>query len=119
MPSLPRIEGAAAHDVSVEIKGASMESKSASSVDNALRVLQMFKSRRVLPVADVAKDLDVARSTAHRLLAALLQRGFAAQDSVTRAYVPGPELTEIGLAVVERLDIRGRARPILVALAEE
>ncbi|AGB22203.1 transcriptional regulator [Mycobacterium sp. JS623] len=104
---------------SVEMKGPAMEPKPVSSVDNALHVLQLFKSRRVLRVADVADDLGVARSTAHRLLVALVQRGFAAQEPVTRAYIPGPELTEIGLAVVDMLDVRGRARPFMTALADE
>ncbi|WP_166459309.1 IclR family transcriptional regulator [Amycolatopsis pithecellobii] len=90
-----------------------------SSVDNALSILLLFKSRNVLRVADVAAQLGVARSTAHRLLVSLTQRGFAVQEPVTRAYTPGPELTEIGLAVVDMLDIRGRARPYLSALAEE
>ena len=90
-----------------------------SSVDNALSILLLFKSRNVLRVTDVAAHLGVARSTAHRLLVALTHRGFAVQEPVTRAYTPGPELTEIGLAVVDMLDIRGRARPYLSALAEE
>ncbi len=95
------------------------DSKLVSSVDNALTVLLLFKSRKVLRVADVAGHLGVARSTAHRLLTSLTQRGFAAQDPITRAYIPGPELTEIGLAVVDMLDIRGRARPYMTALAQE
>src|SRR6266403_928308 len=91
---------ATAPAASVEMKRPVMETKPVSSVDNALHVLQLFKSRRVLRVADVADDLGVARSTAHRLLVALVQRGFAAQERVTRAYIPGPELMEIVLAVV-------------------
>jgi DNA-binding IclR family transcriptional regulator len=110
---------ATAPAASVEMKRPVMETKPVSSVDNALHVLQLFKSRRVLRVADVADDLGVARSTAHRLLVALVQRGFAAQERVTRAYIPGPELMEIGLAVVDMLDIRGRARPFMTALADE
>ncbi|AQT82383.1 hypothetical protein B1R94_28775 [Mycolicibacterium litorale] len=106
-------------DASDQAQGSAAESKLVSSVDNALHVLLLFKSRKVLRVADVADQLGVARSTAHRLLVALVQRGFAAQDPVTRAYMPGPELTEIGLAVVDMLDVRGRARPYMTALAEE
>jgi len=102
-----------------EPDGPAMDSKLVSSVDNALAVLLLFKSRKVLRVADVAGHLGVARSTAHRLLVSLTQRGFAAQEPITRAYVPGPELMEIGLAVVDMLDIRGRARPYMTALAQE
>ncbi|MER7002774.1 IclR family transcriptional regulator [Dactylosporangium sp. NPDC000555] len=96
----------------------SVQEKPGSSVDNALHVLLLFKTRRLLRVADVADELGVARSTAHRLLVAMVQRGFAVQDSITRAYLPGPELTEIGLSVVAMLDIREQARPIMNALSE-
>ena len=112
--------GAAAQGATtMEANGPAADSKLVSSVDNALSVLQLFKTRRVLRVADVAAHLGVARSTAHRLLVSLVQRGFAAQEPVTRAYIPGPELTEIGLAVVDLLDIRGRARPYMNALTEQ
>jgi len=36
----------------------------------------------------------------------------------TRAYLPGPTLVEIGLAVVQQMDIRVQARPVLEKLAE-
>jgi DNA-binding IclR family transcriptional regulator len=95
-----------------------MEDKQFSSVNNALHVLLLFRTRRLLRVTDVADELGVARSTAHRLLNALVQQGFAAQDTVTRAYAPGSVLTEIGMAVVSMLDIRGYARPIMKQLSE-
>lgn len=90
-----------------------------SSVDNALYILLLFHTRRTLRVADVADELHVARSTAHRLLSAMVERGFAAQDPVTRAYLPGPVLVEIGIAAVSTLDIRDRARPIMNRLLGE
>ena len=95
-----------------------MEDKQFSSVDNALHVLLLFRTNRLLRVTDVADELGVARSTAHRLLNALVQRGFAAQDTVTRAYVPGSVLTEIGMAVVSMLDIRVQARPVMQQLSK-
>jgi DNA-binding IclR family transcriptional regulator len=47
----------------------------------------------VLRVSDAALQLGVARSTAHRLLSALVAQGFAVQDG-RRAYRPGPSLTD-------------------------
>ena len=95
-----------------------MEEKPFSSVDNALHVLLLFKTRRTLRVADVADELDVARSTAHRLLTALVERGFASQDPVTRAYLAGPVLTEIGMASLSMLGFRDQARPVMNKLAQ-
>lgn len=89
------------------------------SVDNALRLLMLFRKRNRLRVSDAAEDLGVARSTAHRLLAMLEYHDFVAQDTTTRLYVAGPSLTDIGLAIVRDMDIRTVARPVLEALGRE
>jgi DNA-binding IclR family transcriptional regulator len=88
-----------------------------SSVDNALRLLLMFRDHKRLRVSDAASSLNVAGSTAHRLLAMLVHYDFVRQESDLRVYVPGPALLEMGLAAVRNLDIRTLARPILADLA--
>ena len=88
-----------------------------SSVDHALELLLLFRSRPALRVSEVAAELGVARSTAHRLLGMLVHRQFAVQDPVTRSYRPGPRLVEIGLAAVGALDLRTRIRPYLAEVA--
>jgi DNA-binding IclR family transcriptional regulator len=88
-----------------------------SSVDHALEVLLLFRSKPALRVSEVAEQLDVARSTAHRLLGMLVHRQFAVQDPATRVYRPGPRLVEIGLAAVGALDVRARMRPYLAEVA--
>jgi DNA-binding IclR family transcriptional regulator len=87
------------------------------SVDHALQLLLLFRSRPSLRVSEVADHLGVARSTAHRLLGMLVHRQFAEQDAVTKTYRPGPRLIEIGLAAVGALDLRARLRPYLLDLA--
>ena len=88
-----------------------------SSVDHALELLMLFRSRPSLRVSEVADELNVARSTAHRLLGMLVYWQFAVQDPATRAYRPGPRLVEIGLAAVGALDMRTRMRPYLTDVA--
>jgi DNA-binding IclR family transcriptional regulator len=88
-----------------------------SSVDHALELLLLFRSKPTLRVSEVADSLDVARSTAHRLLGMLVYRQFAVQDPATRAYRPGPRLVEIGLAAIGALDVRARMRPYLTEIA--
>lgn len=90
-----------------------------TSVDNALRLLELVGERQALRVAEAAELLGVARSTAHRLLTALRRRGFVMQDRPNGAYRPGPALVEIGLAAVNKIDIRRVARPVLEELREE
>jgi DNA-binding IclR family transcriptional regulator len=91
----------------------------ATSVDNALHLLQLIGERQALRVAEASELLGVARSTAHRLLAALRRRGFVVQDRPNGAYRPGPALREIGLAALTRIDIRRIARPVLEQLRDE
>jgi DNA-binding IclR family transcriptional regulator len=67
------------------------------SVDNALRLLLLLRRDGVLRVTQVAEELGVAHSTAHRLLASLRHRGFVVQDA-GRAYRPGPACAELGSA---------------------
>jgi DNA-binding IclR family transcriptional regulator len=86
------------------------------SVDRALRALLMLREQRAVTLTAVSRSLGVAPSTAHRLLTTLVHHGFARQDPMTRAYLPGRALLEIGLAAVGSLDIRRLARPELEAL---
>lgn len=88
-----------------------------SSVDNALRLLLMLRNQGRVRLSDVASELDVASSTAHRLLVSLKHHDFVRQEGDLRTYVPGPALLDIGLAAVRNLDIRAHARPILTDLA--
>ncbi|MGB8405600.1 MAG: IclR family transcriptional regulator [Mycobacterium sp.] len=60
-------------------------------VDNTLKLLTLLRRSEHLRVSDAAKHLEVARSTAHRLLRMLVYRGFAVQ-SEDRTYMAGPEL---------------------------
>jgi IclR family acetate operon transcriptional repressor len=64
---------------------------SIEAVDNALQLLQLLRDCGALRLKDAAAELGVAPSTAHRLLAMLVYRGFAVQDQ-TRRYVPGPAM---------------------------
>lgn len=60
------------------------------SVDNALRLLQLLHEHEELGVTAAARLLGVAPSTAHRLFAMLVFRGFAVQN-VRRSYAPVPD----------------------------
>lgn len=61
------------------------------SVDNALRLIQTLRDVGALRLTDAATELGIGSSTAHRLLAMLVYRGFAVQDE-KRIYYPGPAL---------------------------
>src|SRR5258707_3965194 len=68
------------------------------SVENALRTFQLLRDRRSIRVAELAPELGVARSTAHRLLAQLSSYGAVEQEPGSPTYRPGPLLGQLGLS---------------------
>lgn len=88
------------------------------SVDSALTILRMLCDAKTLRVSDVAAQLKVAQSTAHRLLSMLVHHGFAKQDERRGGYAIGPMFLEMGFAAIRDLDIRQHARPILEELRD-
>lgn len=90
-----------------------------SSVDNVLRLLLLYRERRLIRVTDAATELGVGRSTAHRLLAMLAHHGFVEQDPETRAYRAGHALAEIGLATIREDGLGDHMRPFMERLRDE
>ncbi|ORB11492.1 IclR family transcriptional regulator [Mycolicibacterium monacense] len=88
------------------------------SVDNALRLLLLLGERSEIRLTDASEYLRVASSTAHRLLSMLQYRGFVRQDPASKAYQPGPSLTNVAFAVHSRMDIPRTAAPILRQLVD-
>jgi IclR family transcriptional regulator, acetate operon repressor len=88
------------------------------SVDSALRLLAFVADERSVSLSAAARHLDVAPSTAHRLLAMLEHYRLIERDAVTKAYALGPWLTELGRASLGQLDMRPLARPALTQLVD-
>lgn len=88
------------------------------SVENAARVLLMLRDSRVLRVAEVAVELGIARSSAHRLLTTLQSQGLLQQEP-TRGYAAGAQLIQLGVSVIGATDLRAHARPTLERLRQQ
>lgn len=86
------------------------------SVDNALKILVLLGEYKSLRVMEVADHLSVARSTAHRLLTALLQREFVVKDA-DKVYHPGPAFISAGFRSDGIPALREAMRPHLQKLA--
>jgi DNA-binding IclR family transcriptional regulator len=91
---------------------------SVAAIDHALRVLLLLSERQQLRVVDVAAELGVARSTAHRLLSTLQQHEFVVQDA-HKAYRPGPVFTHLGPSRTVNADLRAALHPVLERLNRE
>jgi DNA-binding IclR family transcriptional regulator len=90
----------------------------ATSVDNALKLLRLVAEVQGLRVIDAAQALNVAPSTAHRLLGALLRHGFVTQERNRGPYRIGPTLTEIARGAIAPVDLRRVSRPLLIQLRD-
>jgi IclR family acetate operon transcriptional repressor len=88
------------------------------SVDRALRLLHMLRDRGEVRIKPAAKELGVAESTVHRLMAMLVFHGFALQDE-TRAYVPGYSLGAVPLKTDSTKTLRDVAASHMEALSRE
>ncbi|MEF2978938.1 IclR family transcriptional regulator [Subtercola sp. YIM 133946] len=86
------------------------------SVDNALKLILLLGEQPEIRLTDASTYLEVASSTAHRLLAMLQYRGFVRQDAQTKAYGPGPALTGVAFSVIGRMNINQLGRPFLQEL---
>lgn len=88
------------------------------SVDKALKLVLLLIDQPEIRLSEATRYLNVASSTAHRLLAMLQYRGFVRQDPATKIYRTGPALTGLAFAVLGRIDVEGVARPVLQRLSE-
>lgn len=89
------------------------------AVDNVLRLLALFNENPKIRVNEASRAMGLSRSTVHRMLTTLSYHQFVEQDEFSRAYQPGPALIDIGLAVLQNIEIRVVARNALLRLRDE
>ncbi|MGC5614924.1 IclR family transcriptional regulator [Georgenia sp. Z1491] len=90
-----------------------------TSVDNALKLLDELVRRGEIRVHEAATFLGVARSTAHRLLAALVRHGFVRQRTAGGPYVPMVILDRPVVPKVTHERMIAAAAPVVRALRDE
>lgn len=92
----------------------------AQTVTRAIRALKLIARQTYsgMRLVDLARELQLERPTAHRLLKALIAEGMLIQDAVTRRYTLGPLVFELGLASAHQFNLCDICAPILDDLAE-
>ena len=89
------------------------------SVDRAVAILEILARDGEAGVTEVARELDVHKSTASRLLAALDRRELVAQDTARGKFRLGMGIVRLAGAVSQKLDVVQESRPVCRALAQE
>jgi DNA-binding IclR family transcriptional regulator len=88
------------------------------SVDRAISVLELLSRRGWSGVTEVARELDIHKSTAYRLLTTLRDRGLVEQDAATEKYRLGFGLVLLARSASADLDILRCAEPVCERLSE-
>jgi IclR family pca regulon transcriptional regulator len=90
------------------------------SLERGLAILSAFRSGRpLLGVSELAREVGLSRSTAHRYIATLTSLGYLQQDPPTRRYRLGPRVLDLGFSAINSMDLREVAAPHLQALSDE
>jgi len=88
------------------------------SVDRTLSILELLGSEpRGLSITELSNRLELAKSTVHRLLSTLVQRGYIVQNRETERYLLGMKVVALSNLVLEGLDIRNVVRKHIETLA--
>ncbi len=93
---------------------------SVSSVDRALTCLEtLARSNRGMSLADIARKLNLPKSSAHCILLTLERRGYIYRAPSTHRYLFGKELMNLAQSALARLELRARASQPLRRLLEK
>ncbi|MDN5327296.1 MAG: IclR family transcriptional regulator, regulon repressor, partial [Moorella sp. (in: firmicutes)] len=87
------------------------------SVAKALMILDLLAaSQREMSLAELAREMDLPKSTLHGLLSTLRDYGYIEQSAFDGRYRLGVRLFEIGNAVANNWDVRRVAAPYIQQL---
>ncbi|WP_336204801.1 IclR family transcriptional regulator [Nonomuraea sp. LPB2021202275-12-8] len=96
-----------------------MSNSSVQSVDRAIAILEILAREGATRVTDLATELDVHKSTAFRLLAALEQGGLVEQSGDRGRYRLGFGVVRLAGAATAQLDLAKEGRPVCLRLARQ
>ncbi len=95
-------------------------SQTIATVERAVDVLLLFTRRRAatLGVTEIANELSMSKAAVHRILSSLRGKGLLDVHEETRRYSLGPGTLALGLAYLEKLDVRDIALNELTLLSD-
>lgn len=90
------------------------------SIQRALSLLEALEdSRGEVGIAELSKRVRLHVSTAHRILATLVARGYARQSPETGRYALGAKALNLAESYLDQMDLRRVVRPVLERLSQE
>jgi IclR family KDG regulon transcriptional repressor len=93
---------------------------SAPSVIKAFEVLKLIASAKEgMGISEIARELDMAKSTVHGMACALEELGVVRRDPATKRYTLGFTLFELGKSAYSQIELKDLARPVMEELMEK
>ncbi len=95
-----------------------MSESTLQTADRALHILELLAEEE-MTASQIQKKLDLNKSTLHRLMMTLLQRGFVERNEQTGIYQIGLKLVEIASIRLNHVELKTEALPYLHALGNK
>lgn len=90
------------------------------SIDRAIAILECFnEENKELRLSDISERLGLNKSTVHGIISTLKYHGFISQDDETQKYRLGIRFIRFGDLVVNSLNIRNVAMPVIVEVCNK
>ncbi|NBA93571.1 IclR family transcriptional regulator [Pseudomonas sp. R5(2019)] len=111
---------ATANNSSIAVDSVCGKPSGTQSIERAASILREIASYndQGLRLSDLSLLLKLERPTIHRILSCLVREGLVMQDPVTRHYLLGHGLFELGLTAATQFKLQTLCRPSMTRLAE-
>ncbi len=96
-----------------------LEDYTVKSVEKACLLMEAVSDYPAgISITELASQVDMYKSTVHRLLATLMRRGYIEQNLESGRYKLGYRLLDLGMKLLSGIDLRKEALPVLQQLAD-
>lgn len=95
-----------------------MPTHTVRAVERAIDILEVIRTRGTAGISEISRELDLPKSTVHRILATLSSKAVVDEDGETNRYSLGPRIVEMGLSALNRWDFINAAMPYLEELRD-
>lgn len=90
------------------------------AVERAARILASFDNENpTMGLTEIAQAVDLHKSTTHRIVTTLVHYGFLERASDGGRYRLGIRLANLGFRVIQRMDLRKEALPVMTQLRDQ
>lgn len=97
-----------------------MSDKGIQVIDRALDILELLSLEKDgLGVTDIGNRIGLHKSTVHRILSAMAERGYIEKTSARGSYKLGLKLIEISSVYLNSIELKTEARPYLWELTSK